>query len=186
MEVKKEAGILYNELSQLSQNHLFFWSQEILFSWHWWISVALSLLPWLLWWFFRPRESTMRLLTVGFFIMLLSTVLDLVGLACGFWYYPYQVTPFFHGFLPWNNTLMPVTVMLLLLVPRFSLLSKAVTFGLLTSFVGEPLFIWMGLYVQLGWHHFYSLPIYTMLYILSHLIFHATSFKRPAPCLRKQ
>ena len=42
------------------------WVSDMVFEWHWWVNLGLSILPWLLWIRFRKKDSTHRLLYAGF------------------------------------------------------------------------------------------------------------------------
>ncbi|MEW9673622.1 hypothetical protein [Ammoniphilus sp. 3BR4] len=50
--------------------------QAFLFTWKWWVGLALLVVPWILWAIFRKKESSVRLLLAGFVIMVISTILD--------------------------------------------------------------------------------------------------------------
>lgn len=56
--------------------------------------------------FFR---STDRILYTGFFVMVISLVLDILGDQLGFWHYRFNVIPVLPTYFPWDLTLMPLT-----------------------------------------------------------------------------
>ena len=69
-----------------------------------------------------------------------------------------------------HNTL-PVTVMFLIQIkPKINPLIKAIIFGILTAFMGEPFFQWLDLYDPQDWKRIYSLPIYIVIYLIAHFI----------------
>ncbi|WP_332694567.1 CBO0543 family protein [Halalkalibacter lacteus] len=112
---------LYKQVSEHTNAKYSIWVDSVLFTWQWWVGVSLSMLPWVLWIVFRRKESTLRLLTVGFFVMFLSTFLDSLGVQLGFWYYKHSVLPLIPAYIPWDATLLPVTIMALLQVkPKVS------------------------------------------------------------------
>lgn len=41
------------------------WLNEILFSWRWWLNIALTIIPWLIWIKYRDRKNTVRFSFVG-------------------------------------------------------------------------------------------------------------------------
>lgn len=48
---------------QVHQAHvelLHIWLKDIVFTWHWWIDLSLTILPWILWLKVRKKESTHR------------------------------------------------------------------------------------------------------------------------------
>ena len=48
-----------------------------IFTWQWWVAVAMLVVPWFLWWIFRDRESSAILFSAGLFVMVLSEILVL-------------------------------------------------------------------------------------------------------------
>lgn len=60
----------------------------ILFTWQWWIALALLVVPWIIWGIFRDRKSTARIFSAGLLVMVLSEILDILGVSYGKWSYP--------------------------------------------------------------------------------------------------
>jgi hypothetical protein len=60
--------------------------------------------------------------------------------------------------------------------PTLNPFLKAVIYSSLTSFIGEPLFEWIGFYTTVKWSVFYSFPIYIMIYLIAERISKAKSF----------
>jgi hypothetical protein len=178
LHTPKEIEELYEQVSETTYEKFAIWADSVLFTWQWWIGVALSIIPWILWFIFRKKESTLRLLTVGFFVMFLSTFLDSIGVQLGFWYYTHAPLPLIPAFFPWDTTLMPVVIMgLIQFKPKWSPYVKGLVFAVLTTYVGEPFFIWIDLYHPTVWKHIYSLPIYFIIYLISNRIYNGKSFK---------
>ncbi len=66
---------------------------------------------------------------------------------------------------------MPVTVMFLLQIkPNINPLIKAAIFGIISAFVAEPFFTWVGMYHAEHWKVIYSFPIYVVIYLIAHFI----------------
>jgi hypothetical protein len=169
---------LYKEVHEQMVIKYSIWADIVLFTWQWWIGVALSIIPWILWIIFRRKESTLRLLTVGFFVMFLSTFLDSLGVQLGFWYYIHSVLPFIPPYFPWDTTLMPVTVMAFLQYkPNIKPYVKGLIFALMSSYIAEPVAIWMELYKPIIWEHYYSLPIYFVIYLICDKMYRGKSYK---------
>ncbi|WP_404822254.1 CBO0543 family protein [Paenibacillus lycopersici] len=157
------------EVNELIHQKIQFWYEHVLFSGLWWVNLAFAILPWLLWLGFRKKESTNRLLFSGQFVIIVSLVLDLTGDQLGLWYYRFNVIPVFPTYVPWDLTLMPVTIMCFLQVkPDYNPYIKAVLFALVSSYLGEPFFQWMGIYVLTHWKFFYSVPIQFAIYLMAH------------------
>ena len=73
--------------------------------------------------------------------MLVAAWLDFVGVAFGLWSYDYIIIPLTPAFIPWDTSLLPVTIMLLLQYkPYVNPFIKSVFFGAITAFVGDPIF----------------------------------------------
>lgn len=178
-EKMEKTGEIYARFHEVHEDFFELWSKHTFLHWDWWVSVGLSLLTWYLWWKVRRKESTQRLLYVGFFMMNLSFFLDYLGTSAGLWYYSGKLTPTMPAYLPFNFAALPVLTMLLVQwKPRLSRYIKALLYGLFNAFVGEPLFVWGGFYVMTGWEYYYSLPIYFVIYLIVHKIAFAKTFAR--------
>lgn len=72
---------------------------------------------------------------------------------------------------------MPVTVMLFLqFKTAVNPWIKALVFGAMAAFVGEPIFEWLGFYSPEKWSSFYSFPIYGATYLMADRISRAKTF----------
>ncbi|MBO1511204.1 CBO0543 family protein [Metabacillus bambusae] len=153
------------------------WQQLILFSPRWWLGFILSILPWILWWKLHNRKYTGDLLRTGFFIAIISLILDSIGLQIGLWIYPYNMFPFITGYFPWDLTLLPFPIMFLIeYKPQWSPLLKGIIYALLAAFVGEPIAMGLDLYKPVQWSNFYSFPIYFLLFVLSNKVAKSKKF----------
>lgn len=113
-ELSQKIYKIQSRISEAASDYHQLWQTEILFSWRWWLSFVLAFLPWLVWIKYRRRESTDRLLYSGFFVLLVSAWLDFNGLQLGLWYYPIDVVPTIPSSLPYDTSILPVMVMLLI------------------------------------------------------------------------
>ena len=154
------------------------WLTQVIFSWHWWLDVALAVLPWVLWFIVRRREIQRRLLFAGLVTALLATYLDIIGMSQGWWTYYTWVVPLMPEYLPWDLSVMPVMAMLFYQYkPNLSPWIKAAVFGVIGAFVSEPLFEWIGIYKRITWEYWYSLPIYVAVFMLGYAAFgHRSAF----------
>lgn len=147
------------------------WAEYELFSALWWMGVVLTLLPWVIWFLVRPKESTDRLLYVGLMVMVFSLTTDVLGDQFSLWHYRFNVIPTIPTYVPWDITLMPVTIMLILQTkPRTNIYLKALIFALISSYIAEPIFHWVGVYNPKNWRYTYSVPIQFLLYIAAYYI----------------
>ncbi|TMU87077.1 hypothetical protein FGG79_02760 [Bacillus sp. BHET2] len=158
-------------MHQVYLDKLDLWREDVLFTWHWWLGVLLTVIPWIIWTKYRPKESTHRLLYVSFFVIFISIWLDSIGVQLGLWHYNYEVLPFSPSYKPWDITLIPIlTIVFIQIRPAASFLKKGILFGLSISFIAEPVSVWSGLVVYTGWKYIYSFPIYTAIYFVSHYL----------------
>lgn len=161
----------YDQIHVLIQKKNEIWLQHVVFSGLWWFGVGLSIIPWIIWVVFHKKESTDRILYVGFFVMGVSLALDVFGDQFSFWHYRYNVIPIVPTYFPWDITLMPVSIMILLQIkPNGHPLLKAILFGVGASYLAEPFFHWLGIYVLENWRYSYSIPIQIVIYLLAHYL----------------
>jgi hypothetical protein len=81
-ETIKKASDLVQEATKITTD---IWLEQVLFSWRWWFSLFLTIIPWILWIKYRPKQSTYRLLFVGFYIVIITSYLDFLGYSYGLW-----------------------------------------------------------------------------------------------------
>jgi hypothetical protein len=155
------------------------WLKYVLFSWQWWLQLILTIVPWIIWFIFRRKQSTDRILYSGLFTMLLSYVLDVAGMALGLWQYAYELLPITPSIAPWDLTLIPVAVMFTIQFNPFHLnrYVKAILFSAVASFIIEPLFSYIGFYKLIRWKFIYSFPITILIYIAADWLSRRTNFK---------
>lgn len=77
----------FTDLQAMLKSFRAFWAREILFTWQWWLLLALSVLPWVCWAFYHKKGSGNRLLYAGFFSICVAKLLDSIGSAFGLWMY---------------------------------------------------------------------------------------------------
>ncbi|WP_052144911.1 CBO0543 family protein [Halalkalibacter okhensis] len=160
-----------NQIQILLEQKSQIWLDHVLFTEYWWLGVALSIFPWIIWFIYRKKESSDRLLYAGFFVIAISLMLEVTGAQLGFWHYRYSVIPILPSFFPWDVALMPVTIMFFLQIkPKTSPTLKAILFALLTSYVAEPFFTWLGIYEPKSWRYSYSVPLQMFIYFTAHFL----------------
>ena len=87
--------------------------------------------------------------------------------------YPFQTILYTLGLC-----IFPVFIMTLIQnKPSLSPILKGLFFAVVSKFVGEPLFLWLGFYVMKHWHIYYSFPIYFIIYLLAHKMSTVSSFE---------
>lgn len=159
------------QIEHLIEKKIQIWIDYVLFSGLWWMGLGLSIIPWIIWFVIRKKDSMDRLLYIAFYVMSISVLLDIVGDQIGLWHYRYHVIPVLPTYFPWDITLMPLTVITLLQVkPRVNPWFKAIFFALLSSYGAEPFFEWLSVYEPVNWRYSYSVPIQIAIYMIAHYL----------------
>ncbi|HWO74982.1 MAG TPA: CBO0543 family protein [Bacillus sp. (in: firmicutes)] len=118
------------------------WADHIVLSFGWFTSLFLTVVPWIVWFIFRDKDSQTRLLLGGLWAMLVSSWLDYIGVTLGLWKYYNKLVPLMPDYIAWDFSLMPVTIMFFLQVkPKVSPIIKGLIFAAMTAFLAEPLFL---------------------------------------------
>lgn len=181
-EAIQDMDKIAEQLQDCSRKVQAFWKEHVLFTWQWWLLAALTVMPWVFWAFYGKRGGKCRLLFAGFFVIIVSKLMDAVGSTFGLWIYPTRVLPLMPPYLPWDTTLMPVAVMTIIqFKPKFHPAIKAVVFGGVAAFVAEPLAQWMELYKPYAWRHIYSFPIFIAIYLAADWLSKRGSFELVQP-----
>lgn len=162
-----------------AQRHLFetnytYWIEHVLLSFNWWFLILISIVPWFIWWKFVDKKKLLEMFTVGFLSMAIVSLLDLIGSSFVFWTYGFSVVQMLLPLITVDLTLLPVINMLLYqLFPKWKpYIISSIVVALFGTFIAEPLFVWLGIYILHSWEYFYSLPIYVMIAIGLKLFMH--------------
>ncbi|MDY0394183.1 CBO0543 family protein [Virgibacillus halophilus] len=138
------------------------WMDDVLFSFNWWFLVVISILPWFIWWKLTDKTRLLEIIVVGFAVFGIATLLDVIGIVFSLWTYGYKIIQMFPPLTPVDMTALPIIYMLI-----YQWFSKWKTFliahvimAAISTFIFEPLFAWMDIYVLHGWKYIYSFPIY--------------------------
>lgn len=177
--VKEQSNMLFRELHETHVKFYHLWYDHILFTWRWWLSVSLIVFPWTIWFLFRKKESTDRLLYAGFFVMVISSAMDMVGIAMNLWCYPINVFPLMPEFIPFDICALPVATMLVIqFYPTVNPLIKSIVYSACGSFIFQPINSWLGLYNAMAWKNYYSFPILIFIYLLANHIASQNNFAK--------
>lgn len=145
------------------------WLHDEMFSWRWWLNLILTLVPWFVWWQFVDKKRIFELLTFGFFIAIISGLLDAAGVNFVVWEYKVRLLPMVPPLFPMDITILPVSYML---IYQYCKRWKTYMLGLALmsaafAFIFEPLLVMMKIYMLIKWKYWYSFPIYILLGIFS-------------------
>lgn len=157
---------IYNKVLQVNLEVYNIWITNIVFTWRWWLGVALSIFPWIIWIKIRNKNDPARLFFVGLLAAMVANTLDTIGVSYNLWHYDWKVIPYITVYFPWDFTLFPVSIMLLMqFKPKINKYIKAVAFSFMCSFVFEPFFSWISLYHMIHWEYWYSFIIHIPIYL---------------------
>jgi hypothetical protein len=142
---------------------------SILFTWQWWLCLALTIIPWVIWFRYRTKESSDRLLYAGFTVIILSFIIDHVAVSQGIWSYPINLVPLTSLPIPFHISLVPVIAMFFIQVkPNVNPFIKAVIFAAIGAFAAIPLFGFMDIYNAKGWPSVFDFIILLVIYTVAH------------------
>lgn len=176
--ISESSRKLFTQLQELKNDSLSDWLQNSLFTWRWWLGIVITILPWILWLYIRDKKSTNRLLYVGFFAMIIAFIIDTIGVSFNFWFFEYKIFPVFHIFFPWDFTLIPVSIIILLQIkPNKFVYAKALFFGAFSAYIAEPIFYWLKLFHPVNWKYTYSLILYFMLFLFCNFLSKKKNFE---------
>ncbi|MFD2046658.1 CBO0543 family protein [Ornithinibacillus salinisoli] len=170
---------LYRIVAEIQSIMIEEWVENVVFTGYWWLGMILSVIPWIIWGLVHNKKSRNRMLYVGFYVILISSFFDFIGVQMGLWIYYYELIPWIPAYEPWCGTLLPVIIIMLIeFRPNISPYFKGLFFAALTAFVGEPLFEHIGLYNAIHWSSFYSFPIYFLIFLFGYWLSRRNNFEK--------
>jgi uncharacterized membrane protein YoaT (DUF817 family) len=176
--IKRAEDLLHN-VDIANSEYITFWINYIVLSWRWWLCTIIVLCSWILWFIFRNKDCTGRLLLAGFLTMAISELLDAMGEQLGIWSYNVDVEPFSPAFITFDLTLLPIATMAFIQYkPNINPFFKAVIFSGIGSFIAQPVFAFLGIYNRQSWKDYYSFPIFIVLYLVAHYFSRLNSFDK--------
>jgi len=167
-EIIRQFKGFYLQTAESNQKAVELWKNYILFSWRWWFALGLLIIPWIVWFYLRPKKNWQSILIAGLLSYVIASILDSVGVAYGMWAYPTIIFPYLHSFyVPWDLTAVPVLIMFFLQYKKnISVYIKAIVYALISALIAEPILVWMKVYVPITWKHYYGIPLYFMIYLI--------------------
>ncbi|MCI3919669.1 hypothetical protein MO973_05410 [Paenibacillus sp. TRM 82003] len=151
----------YQKISDLMERlgdlKLQYWLEHDLFKPHWWFLLAASIIPWIIWWYKGKRQP--ELITHLLLWMIVSSLLDELGVSLHLWEYPKSLIALMPPLLPADLSVIPISFTFIYqYFPRGkSYFIGVVVLSAIFSFVIEPVFEMLHLFnMNLIWGHFYS------------------------------
>ncbi len=144
------------------------WREHELYSVQFWLLMALLTIPWIIWWKVVDKRRLLEIFIYGLLISIAATTLDEIGCQLNLWEYRYDVEPLFPRLVSMNFTMLPIAYMLIYqYFPEWKTFIYAnIVWSAIAAFIGEPVFIMLGIYELLIWKSIYSFPIYFILAII--------------------
>lgn len=157
--------LMQQHLNEVRQQH---WYNHELLSWQWWLLLAIAIVPWLLFWKVIDKRRVHEILLYGFFVSMLSILLDNIGSHLQLWDYSINLTPLVHQLGPINLAVLPVSFMIIYQIfPKvFSFLIAHTVLAAGGAFVVEPFFHFIHIYRPFHWKGLYSFPIYILMALM--------------------
>ncbi|MGE5415555.1 MAG: CBO0543 family protein [Acidobacteriota bacterium] len=142
------------------------WLINDFLTWRWLVQLAFLVIPWFAWWKLVDRKRLPEILFFGILVSLGCVSSDAIGIQLGLWSYPYRLIPGVYYIASADFGILPVSFMMFYqhFYGRYGV-SGAVLLALGCSYIGEPLYVWLGFYDPLYWRYSYTLPIYLALFL---------------------
>ncbi|WP_421378205.1 CBO0543 family protein [Bacillus salacetis] len=128
----------------------------------WWLLLCFFIFPWIIWVVLKKRKWMVESILFGLMIMLITVLLDTVGLQFGVWEYPIVFVPVIPRAFPFDLSMVPVPYMLMFQYFRTwkSFSTALIVMAAAYAFIGEPFCEWLKLVQYLKWNYFYSFVYY--------------------------
>ncbi|WP_221564495.1 CBO0543 family protein [Alkalihalobacillus sp. TS-13] len=128
----------------------------------------LLIVPWIIWWKTVDRNRLMEILTFGLLLSTIVVLLDTTGIHNQWWIYNSKLVQIIPHLIPMDYSVLPVGYMLTYQFfgswRRYIL--AAIVLSAIGAFIIEPFFVYLDIYEQLKWRHFYSFVIYILIAIV--------------------
>lgn len=131
------------------------WIQDDLFTWKWWVLLAATIIPWILWLSFRDKKRTFEILSYGLIWAAAASLFDVIGGELILWGYPDKLLPMVPPLFPADITVIPVLFMFIYQLSKrfYSYFILSVLGSALFAYVFEPLFVKGEMFILHNWTH---------------------------------
>ncbi len=156
-------------MRHVNQTQIEFWRQETLFTWRWWVLVLLFFAPWFVWCKVADKKRLLPLVLFLLFIMVLTMTVDEIFTCLPLRFYSHNLNPLLYRSISLDYAFIPILFTLIYqwFVTWNNFFWAVTVLALFISFIGEPLFMWLGFYVLIQWNYFYGVPVYLAAGLLS-------------------
>jgi hypothetical protein len=134
------------------------WLHMIVYTYQWWLLVALAIIPYIVWWKIVDRKRFFEIFTYGLLVALLTGLLDAIGVETDAWDYKYDLVPLLDVFIVYDVSILPVTYMMVYQHCQTwrPFIIAHIFVSLAFAFIFEPLLMWLDIYYPAAWKHTYS------------------------------
>jgi hypothetical protein len=166
----KKVTDVYQVIFKQNDKIVQIWFEDIFLSFHWWISVLVFIIPWIIWFEVRKKESSLRLFYSGLVLIFLNSTLESIGNPYGWWHFAPTIPYLSSFYFPTSLSTVPVLGMLILqFCKKWSPIKQAVIYSMIISFVTIPFLSWTKIYFLASqWIYFYLFPIYLTFYLIAY------------------
>lgn len=165
-------------LKQYRDLSLQHWLHYEVFSFFWWLGLAVTIASLLVAWVYIDRKRILEICIFGFFMNIFASFLDVTASEMAVWYYSVRLFPHTPWMFPVDFCIVPVIFMFI--YQRYGqwgpFLAVSAVAAAVLSFIIEPLTVYFDIYLMIHWSYFYSWPIYMVIVAaakaFTHLILH--------------
>jgi hypothetical protein len=130
----------------------------VLFAYQWWLLLLLLIIPWIAWWKLVDKARLFEILSYALIVVIIGTTLDMYGVKLGLWSYPIKIFYLNPGLITVVWGVLPVIKSLIYQsYPEWKQFTATlILISAIASFIGEPIFHWLGMYKLHKWNYIYS------------------------------
>ncbi|XJZ29016.1 CBO0543 family protein [Bacillota bacterium Lsc_1132] len=141
------------------------WLENEFLTWEWWLLLFFFVVPWIVWIITKKRKWLVESILFGVIAMVITILLDTVGLQFTYWEYPIEFLPVIPRAFPFDVSMVPVAYMLLFQYARTwkSFIIAQIIMAFAYAFIGEPFCEWIDLVRYIKWNYLYSFFYYILL-----------------------
>ncbi|MBT2690172.1 hypothetical protein J7I93_18545 [Bacillus sp. ISL-47] len=157
------------------------WVQDDLWSFNWWLLVAATVLPFVIWWRLVDKERFFELLAFGLICGMIACFLDVMGVDLLLWGYPDKLFHFIPPLMPADFVVIPVSGMLI-----YQYFSTWKSFGIASAilsaifaYIIELLFSLLHMFELIHWKHTYSFIGFILMFLTVRLLMLGIKSKLP-------
>ncbi|NPV91298.1 MAG: hypothetical protein HPY50_11070 [Firmicutes bacterium] len=160
--------LAYNPINDLnvqaSLARIMFWRENTLFTWQWWLLLAVVAVSALIWWRLVDRSRLLEIVCYGILGAVPAMVFDITGTMLGWYAYPILLQPYYPGTIFGIITPAIIGMLIYQYFPSWRGFLITVTLAsAVLSFTGQPLLAYIGVYKIYNFSYLYSFLIFIII-----------------------